>query len=78
MSLFGDGSSMAMAGARTLAEALAGADHPTAFRRYEAEHRRHTDSRQRAAGLAAAMIVPKTRLGIATRNLTARALLTRG
>jgi len=41
VSLFGDGSSLAMAGAFTLATALAAdpADHARAFRRYEREHR---------------------------------------
>ncbi|MGC1213062.1 MAG: FAD-dependent monooxygenase [Micromonospora sp.] len=75
VSLFGDGSSMAMAGAYTLAEALAGANHETAFRRYESEHRRRTDAKQRSMRIAAAMIVPRTRLGIAARNVSARVLM---
>jgi 2-polyprenyl-6-methoxyphenol hydroxylase-like FAD-dependent oxidoreductase len=74
VSLFGDGSSMAIAGARTLAGALAEGDHVAAFRRYEAEHRRRTDPRRRGAGLAAAMLVPKSRAGIVTRNAAARLL----
>ena len=78
VSLFGDGSSLAMAGADTLASALAGAaDHNDAFRRYEAAHRELTGPKQRAIRLAAALIVPKTRAGIAVRNLTARLWLSR-
>jgi 2-polyprenyl-6-methoxyphenol hydroxylase-like FAD-dependent oxidoreductase len=74
VSLFGDGSSMAIAGARTLAAALADSDHVEAFRRYEAEHRRRTDLRGRGAGLIAAMLIPKSRAGIFTRNAVARLL----
>jgi 2-polyprenyl-6-methoxyphenol hydroxylase-like FAD-dependent oxidoreductase len=76
VSLFGDGSSMAIAGARTLAAALADGDHVAAFRRYEAEHRRRTDARGRGAGLIAAMLIPKTRAGILIRNAAARLLPT--
>jgi 2-polyprenyl-6-methoxyphenol hydroxylase-like FAD-dependent oxidoreductase len=49
MSLFGDGSSLAMAGAFTLAEELAASpsDHRLAYRRYEARHRTLVDPRQR-------------------------------
>ncbi|MEU4404494.1 FAD-dependent monooxygenase [Streptosporangium sp. NPDC023963] len=75
VSLFGDGSSLAIAGARTLAKALAThpADHAGAFRRYEAEHRALVDPKQRNVGRATALLVPRTRLGIAARNLAARA-----
>ncbi len=76
VSLFGDGSSMAIAGARTLAAALADGDHVAAFRRYEAEHRRRTDARGRGAGLVAAMLIPKSRAGILARNAAARLLST--
>jgi 2-polyprenyl-6-methoxyphenol hydroxylase-like FAD-dependent oxidoreductase len=76
VSLFGDGSSLAIAGARTLAAALAEADHVTAFRRYEAEHRRRTDAWGRGAGLVAAMLIPKSRAGILVRNAAARLLPT--
>lgn len=76
VSLFGDGSSMAIAGAHTLAAALAEGDHVTAFRRYEAEHRRRTDPGRHSAGLAAAMLIPKTRAGIVIRNAAARLLPT--
>jgi 2-polyprenyl-6-methoxyphenol hydroxylase-like FAD-dependent oxidoreductase len=72
VSLLGDGSSLAIAGARTLARALAGRDYRAALRQYEYEHRRRTDPRRRGAGLAAAMLVPKSRAGIVTRNAAAR------
>lgn len=76
VSLFGDGSSLAIAGARTLATALAEGDHVTAFRRYEAEHRRRAGARQRGAGLVASMLIPKTRAGILARNAAARLMPT--
>jgi 2-polyprenyl-6-methoxyphenol hydroxylase-like FAD-dependent oxidoreductase len=73
VSLFGDGSSMAMAGALTLATALRDDGGPAAaLRRYEAEHRRRTDPKGRNARFAAALIVPATRPGIAIRNTAAR------
>jgi 2-polyprenyl-6-methoxyphenol hydroxylase-like FAD-dependent oxidoreductase len=74
VSLLGDGSSMAIAGAHALAGELARSDYATAFRNYEAEHRRRTDPRRRGAGLAAAMLVPKSRAGIVARNAAARLL----
>ncbi|MFF5204910.1 FAD-dependent monooxygenase [Streptosporangium sp. NPDC000396] len=79
VSLFGDGSSLAMAGAYTLAKALAveAADHAKAFRSYETEHRTLVDPKQRNVGWAAALLVPKTRPGIAARNLAARVWLSR-
>jgi 2-polyprenyl-6-methoxyphenol hydroxylase-like FAD-dependent oxidoreductase len=70
VSLLGDGSSMAIAGAQTLADALKNGD----LRAYEIEHRRRTDPRRRGAGLAAAMLVPKSRVGIVARNAAARLL----
>jgi 2-polyprenyl-6-methoxyphenol hydroxylase-like FAD-dependent oxidoreductase len=74
VSLFGDGSSLAMAGAFTLAGSLAAdpADHAAAFRRYETAHRTLVGPRQRRIGLAAGLLIPKTRFGIAARNLAAR------
>jgi 2-polyprenyl-6-methoxyphenol hydroxylase-like FAD-dependent oxidoreductase len=74
VSLFGDGSTLAMAGAYTLAEELAAApaDPRPAFARYEAKHRALVDPRQGAIGTAARLIVPATRTGIAARNLASR------
>ncbi|MEU8261892.1 FAD-dependent monooxygenase [Micromonospora sp. NPDC048999] len=72
VSLLGEGSSLAIAGAHTLAEALAGDEHGAAFRRYEAVHRRRTEPKQRFARYAAGLLVPRTRLGLAARNTAAR------
>jgi 2-polyprenyl-6-methoxyphenol hydroxylase-like FAD-dependent oxidoreductase len=71
VSLFGDGSTLAMAGAYTLAEELAAtpADPESAFARYEAKHRTLVEPRQGAIAVAAALMVPATRTGIAARNL---------
>ncbi|MFU8852336.1 FAD-dependent monooxygenase [Micromonospora sp. SL1-18] len=74
VSLFGEGSSLAIAGAHTLAEALADGEHGAAFRRYEAVHRLRTEPKRRAARYVAELLVPRTRLGLAARNATARAL----
>ncbi|MFG6200167.1 FAD-dependent monooxygenase [Nonomuraea sp. JJY05] len=74
VSLFGDGSTLAMAGAHTLAEELAAtpADPQSAFARYEARHRTLVDPRQGNVATAAAMMVPATRAGIVARNLASR------
>lgn len=76
VSLFGDGSSLAMVGAATLAEELAAAprDPGAAFRRYESRHRKLASSRQRGFRLGARLLVPASRHGLAIRNLTARLL----
>jgi 2-polyprenyl-6-methoxyphenol hydroxylase-like FAD-dependent oxidoreductase len=73
LSLFGEGSSLAIAGARVLAEELASApDHATAFARYEQRHRRAVEPKQRNVRLAAAQMVPKTQVGIVIRNFAMR------
>ncbi|KRD17446.1 MULTISPECIES: FAD-dependent monooxygenase [unclassified Streptomyces] len=74
VSLFGDGSTLAMAGARTLAEELAAspADHEAAFARYETRHRKLVDPRQNNVATASALMVPVTRTGIAVRNAATR------
>ncbi|MDQ0731063.1 FAD-dependent monooxygenase [Arthrobacter sp. B1I2] len=76
VSLFGDGSSLAMVGAATLAEELSAApgDPALALRRYESRHRRAVNARQRGYRLGAAILVPATRAGLTARNLTARLL----
>jgi 2-polyprenyl-6-methoxyphenol hydroxylase-like FAD-dependent oxidoreductase len=76
VSLLGDGSSLAMTGATTLAEALvATPDDPiTALRGYESRHRKLVNSRQRGHVLAAALLVPATRTGLTARNLAAHLL----
>jgi 2-polyprenyl-6-methoxyphenol hydroxylase-like FAD-dependent oxidoreductase len=77
LSLFGDGSTLAMVGAYTLASALGATpdDHEAAFARYEATHRKLVTPKQRGVGLAAGLIVPRTRLGIALRNVAASAFI---
>jgi 2-polyprenyl-6-methoxyphenol hydroxylase-like FAD-dependent oxidoreductase len=74
VSLFGDGSSLAMAGALTLAEELAASpsDHRLAFRRYEARHRTLVDPRQRNIAREASVLIPATGVGILARNLATR------
>ncbi|WP_433178813.1 FAD-dependent monooxygenase [Actinoallomurus sp. CA-150999] len=74
VSLFGDGSTLAMAGAYTLAAELAAtpADPQSAFARYEAAHRTLVDPKQNNVATAASLMVPATRTGIAARNLATR------
>jgi 2-polyprenyl-6-methoxyphenol hydroxylase-like FAD-dependent oxidoreductase len=74
VSLFGDGSSLAMAGAFTLAEELGASpgDHQSAFRRYEASHRTLVDPKQRNIARGASLLIPATRRGIVVRNLATR------
>jgi 2-polyprenyl-6-methoxyphenol hydroxylase-like FAD-dependent oxidoreductase len=74
VSLFGDGSSLAMAGAFTLAQELAASpgDHRVAFGRYEASHRRLVEPKQRNIGRGASLLIPATRPGILARNLATR------
>ena len=75
VSLLGDGSSLAITGAHALARALAERrDHADAFRAYEADHRPRIAPKQRGIRRAAAVLVPRTRLGIGARNLAARLL----
>lgn len=70
VSLFGDGSSLAIAGAATLAGALATRpdDHHAALTRYETDHRSLTAPKQRAMAAASRLLVPATALGILARN----------
>jgi 2-polyprenyl-6-methoxyphenol hydroxylase-like FAD-dependent oxidoreductase len=72
VSLLGDGSTLAMAGAYTLAEELAAtrADAHSAFA-VRGQHRNLVDPRQGNAR-AAALMVPATGSGIAARNLASR------
>ncbi|WP_214416391.1 FAD-dependent monooxygenase [Sphaerisporangium fuscum] len=74
VSLFGDGSTMAIAGAYTLAEELAATpdDPRSAFARYEARHRTLVGPKQSNVETAAALMVPATCTGIVVRNLATR------
>ncbi|NUT36229.1 MAG: monooxygenase [Hamadaea sp.] len=76
VSLFGDGSTLAMAGAATLAESLAASpdDVEAALRRYEQTHRRLVAPKQRNVARAASILVPATRFGITVRNAVSRLL----
>lgn len=76
VTLFGDGSTLAMTGAYTLAEALAATpdDHVTALQAYETRHRALARTRQRGYTIAAVLLVPTTHAGITIRNLAARLL----
>ena len=75
VSLLGDGSSLAIAAAHTLAESLAGhRDIAEALRAYEHQHRKLVAPKQRNVRIAASWLVPKTRVGITTRNLAAKAM----
>ncbi len=76
VSLFGDGSTLAMAGAYTLAEELrrTPADAAAAFRRYEDRHRKLVEPKQRTVSTAAALLIPATRGGLAARNFATRLL----
>ena len=76
VSLLGDGSSLAIAGAHTLAQALATSPNTAdALRDYEHRHRKLVAPKQRNVGAGAGMLVPKSRLGVTARNLAARLLL---
>ncbi|MEU4426489.1 FAD-dependent monooxygenase [Actinoplanes sp. NPDC024001] len=74
VSLLGDGSSLAVAGAHTLATALADEPHrpALAYRRYEARHRRLVRPKQRNIKRAAGLLIPATRPGLLARNAVAR------
>lgn len=74
VSLFGEGSSSAISGAATLADAIqaASGDLPAALRTYEARHRRIVRSRQRGARMGSHLVVPSTRPGITIRNIGLR------
>ncbi|MEV6137301.1 FAD-dependent monooxygenase [Nocardia sp. NPDC051990] len=76
VSLFGDGSTLAIAGAYTLAEELAATpeDHTAAFQRYETRHRVLVDPRLHGVATAASMLIPATRAGIVLRNTATRVL----
>ena len=70
VSLFGEGSSSAILGAATLADALAMTPHdiPAALTRYEAKHRPVSGRGQRAVPLVSHLLIPASRAGITVRN----------
>jgi 2-polyprenyl-6-methoxyphenol hydroxylase-like FAD-dependent oxidoreductase len=74
VSLLGEGSSMAIIGAATLAQAIA--SHPddpaAAFRRYEQVHRRRLRRRQGGVWITSHLLVPATGPGLTARNTAFR------
>jgi 2-polyprenyl-6-methoxyphenol hydroxylase-like FAD-dependent oxidoreductase len=73
VSLFGDGSSLAMTGAYTLADAL-GADIPSGLRAYEARHRPARSEKENSVAQATRLLIPATATGIWVRNVGVRLL----
>jgi 2-polyprenyl-6-methoxyphenol hydroxylase-like FAD-dependent oxidoreductase len=71
VSLFGDGSSLAMIGAFTLADSLAG-DVPTGLRRYETRHRPQRAAKENSVAYATRILIPATSAGIFVRNVAMR------
>ncbi|MBH0775161.1 FAD-dependent monooxygenase [Nocardia bovistercoris] len=75
LSLLGDGSTLAIAGAYRLAESLtATVDHTAGFVRYESAHRRSVEPRQRGFRVGAALLVPESRAGLLARNTAVRVI----
>ena len=76
VSLFGEGSSNAILGAKTLADAINATPHDpaTAFKEYQRTHHRVTRRAGAGAPLIARLLIPKTRHGIDLRNSGLRAL----
>ncbi|WP_460959494.1 FAD-dependent oxidoreductase [Parasphingorhabdus pacifica] len=74
VSLLGEGSSMAIAGAATLARELTAqpGELATALCQYEHTHRKRVMRRQRGVAIASHLLVPATRTGITVRNLPFR------
>jgi 2-polyprenyl-6-methoxyphenol hydroxylase-like FAD-dependent oxidoreductase len=68
VSLFGDGSSLAMIGAFTVADSLTG-DIPAGLRAYEARHRPQRTAKENSVAYATRLFIPATWAGIAVRNL---------
>ena len=70
VSLFGDGSTLAIAGAHALATALSEQpeDFGQAFHQYQAQHGKLVGPRKKNVALVASVLVPKTQLGISLRN----------
>ena len=74
LSLFGEGSSLAIAGGAALADAVAAHrdDPATALAAYERTHRKLVTPRQRWMGAGSRLIVPATAGGILARNTAMR------
>jgi len=68
VSLFGDGSCLAMTGAFTLADSLTG-DVPAGLRTYEVRHRPQRAAKENSVAYATRLFIPATTAGIALRNV---------
>lgn len=68
VSLFGDGSSLAMIGAFTVADSLNG-DITAGLRAYEARHRPQRAAKENSVATATRLFIPATWAGIAVRNV---------
>lgn len=69
VTVFGEGSSMAIVGAATLAQAVTSStDLTEALRWYEHVHRMRLAARHRPTGLTAHFLVPASRVGVAFRD----------
>jgi 2-polyprenyl-6-methoxyphenol hydroxylase-like FAD-dependent oxidoreductase len=68
VSLFGDGSSLAMTGAFTLADSLNG-DIPAGLHTYEVRHRPQRAAKENSVAYATRLLIPATSAGIAVRNV---------
>jgi 2-polyprenyl-6-methoxyphenol hydroxylase-like FAD-dependent oxidoreductase len=73
VSLFGDGSSLAMTGAFTLADSLTG-DIPAGLRTYEVRHRPQRAAKENSVTYATRLFIPATTAGIALRNVAVQLL----
>ncbi|HEX4587712.1 MAG TPA: FAD-dependent monooxygenase [Mycobacterium sp.] len=71
VSLFGDGSSLAMIGAFALADSLDG-DIPAGLRGYEVRHRPQRAAKENSVAYATRLLIPATSAGIAVRNFAIR------
>jgi 2-polyprenyl-6-methoxyphenol hydroxylase-like FAD-dependent oxidoreductase len=77
LTILGNGSSTALAGAAVLDRALAESpDIPTALDRYERAHRPVAERAQRGAAVGASFLVPRSRVGLGIRDLLARLMRT--
>jgi 2-polyprenyl-6-methoxyphenol hydroxylase-like FAD-dependent oxidoreductase len=77
LTILGNGSTTALAGAAVLARALAESDGiPAAFAAYEREQRPIVERAQRGAALGAAFLVPQSAAGVRIRDLAARMMRT--
>jgi 2-polyprenyl-6-methoxyphenol hydroxylase-like FAD-dependent oxidoreductase len=69
VTVFGEGSSMAIVGAATLSQAVnASTDLTEAIRWYEHVHRKRIAARHRGIGMTAHLLVPTSRVGVAVRD----------